>query len=423
MLDRFVHGTGGSPLRGLANARKCRSKRVSSYDVTGGNRDSRQVAPGETLTLAEIDGAGCINHIWFTVSHEDVLWPRKMVLRMHWDGEDTPSVECPIGDFFGVGHGKVNHYVAQALNMITHPETHPFNAAMNCFFPMPFANGARITITNESEWPTRSMYYYIDYEELKELGEDALRFHAWWNRESDTGGPGWAEESKLVNLDGKGNYVVVDALGRGHYVGCNVSIHNLEFHWPGEGDDMIFIDGEGWPPSLHGTGTEDYFCAAWGFPSGEYAGPYHGVTYLEDNVDYQGRITVYRHHIEDPVTFEKSIRVTIEHRHGNAGHDDWSSVGYWYQTEPHKTFPRMPDRSPRLTPDEEAFYSASEEVIRLRHKHEGTASMTHEEWVWTWDQWGKLHRAFAAGQIERAIGLLRLVKAKFENAGAKEQRG
>ena len=203
-------------------------------------------------------------------------------------------------------------------------------------------------MTNEGEKPCGAMYYYIDYEQFDSLGDGALRFHACWNREESTGGPGASEEGNLVNLDGKDNYVIVEAEGRGHYVGCNVSIDNAETGWPGEGDDMIFIDGESWPPSLHGTGTEDYFCSAWGFPAGEYAGPYHGVSFIEDPVDYTGKMTVYRHHIEDPVVFHKSIRVTIEHRHGNAGRDDWSSVGYWYQAEPHKPFPPILPADRRL---------------------------------------------------------------------------
>ncbi|MDH7601573.1 MAG: DUF2961 domain-containing protein [Armatimonadota bacterium] len=335
----LIQATGFSPMRGLANARQSRSKRISSYDTTGGNRDWKEIKAGETLTVAKISGAGCINHIWFTIWHEDKLWPRKMVLRMYWDGEESPSVECPVGDFFGVGHGRVRHYVALALNMVGSRDPNVTEIAMNCFFPMPFASSARITMTNESNIQCNALYYYVDYEELDSLGEDVLRFHAWWNREENTGGPGAAEESKLVNLDGKDNYVIVDAVGHGHYVGCNVSIDNLEGNWPGEGDDMIFVDGEQWPPSLHGTGTEDYFCSAWGFPSGEYSGPYHGVSFIEDPVEYKGKLTVYRHHIEDPVVFHKSIRVTIEHRHANAGRDDWSSVGYWYQTEPHKPFP------------------------------------------------------------------------------------
>lgn len=337
-------------------------------------------------------------------------------------GEDQPSVECPVGDFFGVGHAKVNHYVALALNMVTNPSTNPVQAGMNCFFPMPFAKGAKITMTNESDSPARSMYFYIDYEEVDEQGEDALRFHAWWNREKDTSGPGAIEEGVAINLDGKDNYVIMDAQGRGHYVGCNVSIHSQEAGWPGEGDDMMFIDGEEWPPSLHGTGTEDYFCAAWGFPSGVYAGPYHGISYMEDSVESTGKMTVYRHHIEDPVVFAKALRVTIEHRHGNVGRDDWSSVGYWYQTEPHKPFAAIlpvEERLPRMTPNDEVFYSLSEEVIQIRNRHEGTASMNHQEWLWTWDQWGKAQEAYVKGQIDRALITMNAVKAKFLSADDK----
>lgn len=422
MLEKLTFGTGGSPLRGLANARNSRSRRVSSYDTAGGNADAKNIPPGETLTLAQMDGAGVINHIWFTISHDDMLYPRKMIVRMYWDGEENPSVECPVGDFFGVGHGKVNHYVAQALNMITNPRTHPLNAAMNCFFPMPFANGAKITMTNESESPVLAMYYYIDYEEIDRLGEEALRFHACWNREKNTAGPGASEETRLINLDGKENYVILDAEGRGHYVGCNVSIDNTDGNWPGEGDDMIFIDGEGWPPSLHGTGTEDYFCAAWGFPSGEYAGPYHGISLIEDPAEFTGKMTIYRHHIEDPVVFSKSIRVTMEHRHGNAGQDDWSSVGYWYQAEPHRPFAKIlpvEERLPRLRPNDQVFYDMRGEIVAARSRHEGTSSMTHQEWMWTWDLWNKSQGAYSAGRVDQAFTMLRQIKAKFAAADEK----
>ncbi len=420
MLEKLTFGTGGSPLRGLANARSSRRKRISSYDVNGGNADAKPIPAGETLTLAEIEGAGCIDHIWFTINHDDMFYARKMILRMYWDGEETPSVECPVGDFFGVGHGRTKHYIAMALNMVSAPRIQPF-AAMNCFFPMPFSNGAKITMTNESDFDTLSMYYYIDYEEVDELGDDVLRFHAWWNRERNTNGPGPGEEGKLINLDGKDNYVIMEAEGRGHYVGCNVSIDNTDGGWPGEGDDMIFIDGEEWPPSLHGTGTEDYFCAAWGFPSGEYAGPYHGVSYMEDPEGATGKTTVYRHHIEDPVTFEKSIRVTIEHRHGNAGQDDWSSVGYWYQTEPHKPFkPILPvdERLPRMEAHEEAFYNKARETARIRKSHEGTGIMPHEDWLWVWRTWGKAHETFRSGNTDDALDLLEQIQEKFRQAKA-----
>ena len=418
-MHKKLFGTGGSPLRGLANARNSRSKRISSYDVNGGNADAKHIPPGETLTLAEIEGAGCINHIWFTIAHSDMMYARKMILRMYWDGEKTPSVESPVGDFFGVGHSKVNHYVATATNMITNVKTHPNEAAMNCFFPMPFAKGAKITMTNESDLPTDCMYFYIDYEELDELGEDALRFHAQWNREKNTNGHGASRECEFVNLDGKDNYVLFEAEGRGHYVGCNVSIHSLNPGWPGEGDDMIFIDGEVWLPSLHGTGTEDYFCAAWGFPSGEYAGPYHGISYIDDPVHATGKVTVYRHHIEDPVVFSKSIKVTIEHRHANAGCDDWSSVGYWYQAEPHKPFSKIlpvEERLPRLDADEQAYYDLNQELVQIRERVD---NMSHEERQWVRDTWDRAMIANRNKDVANGLKMLREIKDKFSEVEKK----
>jgi hypothetical protein len=143
----------------------------------------------------------------------------------------------------------------------------------------------------------------------------------------------------------------LEATGRGHYVGCVLNIHNLrdttEWNWYGEGDDMIFIDGEAWPPSLHGTGTEDYFNTAW-CPTQTYHAPYHGIT-LPGGDNWGGQISLYRFHIEDPVPFERSIRVSIEHGHANKRSDDYSSVAYWYQAEPHEPFDLAPveQRAPR----------------------------------------------------------------------------
>ncbi len=340
---------GGSSLKNLMHLQEGRSKRISSWNTSGRNADRRTIPQGESLTFAHILGAGCINHIWITIACEDELYPRKMLLRMYWDGEDNPSVDVPVGDFFGTGHGIVKPYMSLALNIVGHSERRPNRGGMNCFFPMPFAENAKLVMVNECDTEVRAFYYYVDYEELEGLGEDTGRFHAQWRCQNPCDGLDWnmpnEERWALVNLDGHGNYVILEAEGRGHYVGCNLSVHNLDprpgASWFGEGDDMIFIDGEIWPPSLHGTGTEDYFCAAWGFPSGEYGGPYHGISVAGDPKTFRGKWTAYRHHIEDPVRFSKSIRVTIEHGHANNHSDDYSSTAYWYQTEPHRVFPTM----------------------------------------------------------------------------------
>lgn len=356
-------GMGVSALRGLVYPREHKSRRFSSYDREGRNADFLLIAPGATATLAEIRGAGCISHIWTTIKSDEPHFLRRLILRAYWNKETTPSIEAPIGDFFGVGHARAQHFQSLPLNMVTGGDPQKADwAAMNCFFPMPFTDGARFTLTNEGEQVVRSFYYYIDYEEYPAATKAALQFHAQWRRQNPT--PGTMDLSKpeatvdavnnRVNLDGKNNYVILEAKGRGHYVGCNLSIDNINpirgFDWFGEGDDMIYIDGEQ-TPSLVGTGTEDYFCAAWGYPSGQYSGLYHGISLahpIADGPFHSGKWTTYRFHIEDPITFTESIKVTIEHGHANVQSNDYSSTAYWYQTEPHGAFPALPKVEDRL---------------------------------------------------------------------------
>ena len=343
----------------IARMRSAKRRRISSYDITGGNDDRKYIRPGETFTLADIPGAGCIRHIWMTLANDGFVVEkyahRKIVLRMYWDGEQEPAVEAPLGDFFGMGHGITRNFVSAPLQMS--PQD---GQAMNSWWPMPYGNGAKITVTNECNG-TLILYYYVDYEAYTELPEDMLRFHAQWHRECPTEGTpdpqdethnAWCFEGE--NTDGKGNYVVLEAQGRGHYCGCNVNIHNLNpsglWDWPGEGDDMIFIDGDV-KPTLHGTGTEDYVNMAW-CPTQEYSAPYHGLI-LGGRDNWKGKITYYRYHIQDPIMFDKDIRVTIEHGHANHRSDDWSTTAYWYQTEPHKPFAPIADVEHRLPIDEE----------------------------------------------------------------------
>jgi hypothetical protein len=338
-------------------ARKAKRKREASWDRNGKNSDRVPVAPGQTHVMADLRGAGCVRHIWITVAHEEPDYLRRLVLRAYWDGESAPSVETPLGDFFGVGHAKATNYWSIPLNMVTGSGAQRGNrAGMNCFFPMPFARGARITLENQGSAPVRSLYYYVDYETLDSVPDDALRFHAQWRRENPTRASLKIEDrvkdkakvGQMVNLDGALNYVIMEAKGRGHYAGCALSIDHInpipDVGWFGEGDDMIFIDGEA-QPSLVGTGTEDYFCAAWGYPGGFNSMPYHGISYAGGPVEgqgvYSGKWTMYRYHIEDPVMFEKSIKVTIEHGPGNVQANDYSSIAFWYQTEPHEPFPGL----------------------------------------------------------------------------------
>ncbi len=362
MIDFWIPN---SPLGGLPIIKDVSSARESSWDRTGGNRDFWQVDKGETKVLADIKGAGAIKHVWMTIRCYDEQYLRKLVLEMYWDGSDRPSVKVPVGDFFGMGHAIGKHYVSLPLSMVflkRRGPKGPFSPAMNCYFPMPFSDGAKIQIINESNEKVENLFFYIDYEKYDEkLPENIGRFHACWNRNNPCKKIEYEQHSKNPapwelagkNLTGEDNYVILDTEGRGHYVGCILSIDNFDasnqiYTWPGEGDDMIFIDGEKWPPSLHGTGTEDYFNCAWGFPSGEYDSPYHGVNLCEDVHEYFGKLNMYRFHIEDPIRFRKSIRVTIEHGHANDQSNDYSSVAYWYLEKPTKKVLSLPPVEERL---------------------------------------------------------------------------
>jgi hypothetical protein len=341
----FPTGLGESPLAGMPALRHCTSRRASSWDRTGGNDDRLHILPGQTVSLADIPGAGCIKHIWVTIACEEEHFLRKIVLRAYWDGEQEPSVQAPIGDFFGMGHAQTRNFTALPLQMS--PQG---GKGLNCFFPMPFSTHARLEVTSECESAEVLFYYYVDYQLYEQPPVGLAYFHTQWRRQNPC--DGISEEGMTnaefefggCNTTGQGNYVILDAEGEGHYVGCNLNIHNLrmteKWNWYGEGDDMMFIDGEAFPPSLHGTGTEDYFNTSW-CPDETYSAPYHGIT-LPGGPNWSGKISLYRFHVEDPVCFRKSIRVTIEHGHNNQRSDDYSSTAYWYQTEPHKPFDLLP---------------------------------------------------------------------------------
>lgn len=335
-------------LENLSRARQGRTKRISSFDTTGRNHDSWPIEPGETKTLAEISGSGVVRHIWFTIACEDPLYLRKNVLRMHWDGQEHSSVETPVGDFFGIGHSKVSSYSCAVLNMSAN-KGQDQSAAMNSFWPMPFSDGAKITVENQGETEVRSWYFYIDYDEQDSLDDDQLRFHAWWNRANPNPIPEEPQQDDWsVNLTDRDNYLFMEAEGRGHFCGANLSIHNLLGGWWGEGDDMFMIDGDKWPPDLHGTGSEDWYNQAWGSQP-HNAFEYNGVSYHNGiHNNYNERITVYRYQIPDPIIFSESIRASIEHGHANDRCDDYSSVAYWYQTLPGKPFPALLPAEERL---------------------------------------------------------------------------
>lgn len=352
---------GQTSLGQLPLLRRYRSMRSSSWDKSGGNEDWWVIEAGATADLLVADRPGCIKHIWMTVGEDDEF-PRKLVLRAWWDGQEHPSVECPIGDFFGLGHGRFKNFNSLPLQM-----SPADGRGMNCWWPMPFGQ-ARLTLENQGDRKVH-VYFYIDYEEYDTApGPEFGRFHTLWRRENPT--EGWLEEKlgpdnyrriwrEHPNLSDEGNYLILEAEGSGVYVGCHLNIDCFQRQgndWYGEGDDMIVIDGEPWPPRLHGTGTEDYVNTAFG-PAEEWCGPYHGIHLYSGVKDWiwRGKNSMYRYHIEDPIRFEKSIRVSIEHGEANALSLDYSSTAYWYQTLPSRPLPPLPSLKERMPrPDVES---------------------------------------------------------------------
>ena len=346
----------GNPLSGLEKIRDFESMRASSSapDWKNGNGDSRPIAPGATLTLAELEGPGAIAHIWCTISHEAPFYSRLLTLRMYWDGEQHPSVECPVGDFFGIGHGVDQPFTSMPIRVTSNGK------GRNCYWPMPFHKSARITVTNESDKPCRAFYYYIDWQKHKSLPPDTACFHAMYRQE-------------FPCVMGR-NYLLADIEGRGHYVGTIQSVYHVSPGWYGEGDDFFFIDGEK-EPRLRGTGTEDYFCDGWGFRQQD--GPFYG-TPLWEGYNTGDRGTAYRFHIPDPIAFKKSLLAEIEHKgsqtfpdgtqSGFIERDDlMSSVAFWYQAEPHKRWPARPPGPERL-PFHEQFLTVGWRLVgQVKH--------------------------------------------------------
>ncbi len=323
-----------------------RNRRISSYDRTGNTADYlRNIQPGETRTIAEISGAGVINHIWITISPGPADLNRSdIILRMYWDGKPYASVESPIGPFFGQGWNEQYNYASMPLSAGPAGGT-----GLSSYFTMPFSSGAKIEIENQSDKAISHFYYYVDYIEVKKLPQDMGRFHAWYNQELTEALPEGETEWGMVgpqkdNKTGADNYVFADIKGKGHFVGINYYVHCPSPVWYGEGDDMWFIDGET-TPSLIGTGTEDFFNTAW-CPKEKFSHPYFGSPRVNDDIGWLGRTHVYRFFISDPVFFETSLKATIEHGHNNNLTLDLATVAYWYQTEA-TALPQAPTKEMR----------------------------------------------------------------------------
>ncbi len=364
---------GSGTLANLALPRGGKIAHYSSYDRKGGNADLRKVPPGETLTLVDHQGAGIVRRWWITIApfnHKEIQ--RQGILRCYWDGEEDPSVEVPVADFFGMGFGEYKDFISLPLNMTS--------GGYNCYWPMPFHRSARITFENRSKVTVDSFYFNLSIETQPKLPEEMLYFHAQFRRTKPTvrGQP----------------VVLLEATGMGHYVGTLLSMQPLKGRSLGylEGDEVVHVDGEQLP-SIIGTGTEDYFSSGWYYRSGTYAAPYHGVT-LKDN--RLGRINTYRWHVEDPVPFTQSLRFLMEHGGTNdRPYVDYSSVAYWYQTHPKPRFPPLPEDllpiEPEPTPKiagiiegeslrPSAWATAGEVSVQEMYDHEGEWSGMEQLW-------------------------------------------
>ena len=321
--------------------------RASSADPTGGNADARKVDPGATLTLLDADGPGTISHLWFTIAADERYHLKLIVLRIYWDGETTPSVEAPIGDFFGLGLGEYHSWESQLLSVGS-------VRSLNSFFPMPFQKHARITVTNEGKEQVGALYYNIDYRtDTQPLPAGTLYFHAQYRQAQPN--HGWTTDwtsngDELVNnkpnLNGKDNYVWMEAKGNGQFAGVTMSVIQNQDGWWGEGDDMFFVDGDALP-TITGTGSEDYFLGAWDFAGQPFSYQLYGAPVVGTELA-GSRSSVYRFHLDDPIPFKKSFKATIEHGNANHRSDNYYSVAYWYQSEPHAPFPPLPPAADRL---------------------------------------------------------------------------
>jgi len=292
-----------------------------------------RIKPKEIFTVAEIRGEGAIQHIWMTPTGQ---W-RFTILRIYWDDETTPSVEVPVGDFFACGWGQ--YAQISSLAICVNP-----GSAFNCYWEMPFRKSARITVENIAD-DEMTLFYQVDYT-LTDVPEDAAYFHAQFRRTNPT-----PDKSVYTLLDG--------VKGWGHYVGTYMAWGVNSTGWWGEGEIKFYMDGDTDYPTICGTGTEDYFCGSYNFENQktkqyqEFTTPYSGLPQVirPDGVyQSQQRFGLYRWHVMDPIRFEKDLRVTIQALGWRSGgrylplQDDIASVSFWYQKEPHASFPKLPDK-------------------------------------------------------------------------------
>ena len=378
------------PLSGLAKPQQGRSMRATStfregkdgkYDPTAppkgdgeekSNFDNFRVAPGKTHVVMDVKGPGEITHMWFTflgpekqgwapngsASHQDML------LRIYWDGSAKPGVEAPLGDFFAGCFGKRSEVVSL-------PVVVEGGDSYNCFWRMPFRKSARIEIVNQGTQNINLLYYNIDWIKKDRISKDTPYFYAQYRQEYP------ARHGS--------DYLILDTKGKGHYVGTVMAVRTRSPMWFGEGDEKIYIDGEE-KASIWGTGTEDYFLSAWGLK--KTSTPYFGVPYFDQWGIVGGHTSAYRWHINDPIVFNKGLRVTIEHmgwispdenpkrqtNSWNEREDDYASVAFWYQTGTPTFAERAPEGKDRKLPSLEREIAYARDFTDAKYHGAGEVS-------------------------------------------------
>ncbi len=341
----FINGLGMLPLLSKAKTRSISSENLTGEPGKGAMeepapneagsmlgkgwkvRPYRILNPGEELLLADIAGSGVIQHMWMAVEEYAM---RNCVLRMWWDGEEKPSVETPIADFYC--QGMTTRHLVNSLPIVCNP-----TGGFNTYWPMPFQEGAHITLENQGDRPL-GFYHQVNYCEC-DVPDEAGRFHAQWRR----------AVTDMENPD----YTIVDSIkGQGQYVGTFLSWLQCSNGWWGEGEIKFYMDGDNEYPTICGTGTEDYFGGAWGFygPEAretEFSTPFLGLPAVRHVPNMVPAYDLYRWHIMDPIRFQEELKVTIQalgwwpNGKFQPLRDDIASVAYWYQREPHADFPEL----------------------------------------------------------------------------------
>ncbi len=293
----------------------------------------KNIASGETVVLCDIDGPGSIRHIWMTGSFKNnPKAMRSMVIRAYWDGQEHPSIECPLGDFMGFAHGKVNSYQS-AVHSVGK------KASLNFWLPMPFQKSAKITISNKGAEGI-SFFYQMDYTIGDVHPEKLGRLHTCFRRQNPT----------TLKKDFE---ILPKRKGEGRFIGTVLGVRSLENKWWGEGEVKFFMDGDTEFPTICGTGAEDYVGISYGMQQTPFM--YHGCSWIKD-----GFISMYRWHLPDPIYWKEECRITIQQigysveQREETGHplyervDDWSSATFWYESIPSAKLPELPNLESRV---------------------------------------------------------------------------